>query len=164
MANKNVIWCDQTTLSKDLGGKTYIVTGSNSGVGFETAQQLVRQGVNVLMACRRPEAGEKARKNFKDLSGGGFLMSTLFSILKPIFKALNFSDSSWESAQASLHCLLSDDAPDHSGAYFSQHSILYRDKKCRKGGFTMETPNPNAKDMNTARKLVQQSRELVRLN
>lgn len=321
MANKNVIWCDKDTLSKDLSGKTYIVTGSNSGVGFETAQQLVKQGAHVVMAVRRPDAGEEARKSFQDPKGssevikcdladlqsvrdfvtefkskhnrldglmcnagmvnmenkpkytkhgfeytwsasyfghflltellldtlkntpnsrmgivssvvhagspksrprvhledlhhknrkynnfeaygeakvavilyakelaerlketgvttysihpgwarsnfgggGNFIMRTLLAVLKPVFTALNFSDSSWESAQTSLHCLLSDDAPNHSGAYFSQHSVLYRDKECRKGGWPMKSPNPNADDMDTARKLVERSYELVGL-
>lgn len=321
MANKNVIWCDEKTLSKDLNGKTYIVTGSNSGVGFETAQQLVKQGAHVVMAVRRPDAGEEARKNFKDIKGtsevikcdladlesvrefvkafkskhkqldglmcnagmvnmenkpkytkhgfeytwsasyfghflltellldvlkntpnsrmaivssvvhagskknrpkvhledlnykkrkynnfaaygeakvavilyakelaerlkgtgittysihpgwarsnfgggGNFIMKSLMLILKPVFTALNFSDSSWESAQTSLHCLLSDDASKHSGAYFSNHSVLYRDKECRKGGWPMKSPNPNAHDMETATKLVEMSKELVGL-
>jgi NAD(P)-dependent dehydrogenase (short-subunit alcohol dehydrogenase family) len=321
MANKNVIWCDEKTLSKDLKGKTYIVTGSNSGVGFETAQQLLKQGAHVVMAVRRPDAGEEARKNFKNArgtsevikcdladlesvrefvkvfkakhnqldglmcnagmvnmenkpkytkhgfeytwsasyfghflltellldvlkntpnsrmaivssvvhagskknrpkvhfedlhykkrtyntfaaygeakvavilyakelaerlkgtgittysihpgwarsnfgSGGNAIMKATFSILKPVFTALNFSDSNWESAQTSLHCLLSDDAPKHSGAYFSNHSVLYRDKECRKGGWPMKSPNQNAHDMETATKLVEMSRELVGL-
>ena len=321
MANKNVIWANKATLSKDLKGKTFIVTGSNSGVGFETAQQLVKQGAHVVMAVRRPEAGEAARRNFKlakgtsevmkcdladldsvrafadafkashnkldglmcnagmvnmenkpkytkhgfeytwsasyfghflltellldtlkatpnarmaivssvvhagspknrpkvhlyDLhhknrkynnfeaygeakvavilyakelaerlegtgvttysihpgwarsnfgSGGNALMKFAMTLLRPVFTALNFSDSSWESAQTSLHCLLSDEAPAHSGAYFSQHSVLYRDKECRKGGWPMNSPNPNASDMDTARKLVSMTRELVGL-
>ena len=75
----------------------------------------------------------------------------------------SMSNSNEESAQTYLHVLLSDDAPNHSGAYFSQHSVLYRDKECRKGGWPMETPNPNARDMDTARKLVEISRELVGL-
>ena len=69
MANKNVIWCDPTLLSKDISGKTYIVTGANSGVGFETTQQLVKQGAHVVMACRRVDAGEEVAQSFKDLKG-----------------------------------------------------------------------------------------------
>ncbi|MEM6735982.1 MAG: hypothetical protein AAF620_07935 [Bacteroidota bacterium] len=41
-----------------------------------------------------------ARSNFG--SGGNIVMKSLMAIAKPIFTALNFSDSSWESAQASL--------------------------------------------------------------
>ena len=322
MANKNVIWCEPKVLEKDLKGKTYIVTGANSGVGFETTQQLVKQGAHVIMACRRVEAGTEVAKAFKDLKGsfevlrcdladlqsvrdfvseflskhnqldglacnagmvnmenkpkytkdgfeitmaasfyGHFLMTELLletlkntessrmlilssvvhagspknryklhfedldwknrkynnfaaygeakvaSVLyakelaerlkgtgvttysvhpgwarsnfggggnavmkglmfvtKPIFTLLNYSDSSWESAQTSLHCLLSDDASKHSGAYFSQHSVLYRDKECRKGGWPMKSPNPNANDMDAARKLVEVSTGLVGLN
>ena len=319
MANKNVIWCDSETLSKDISGKIYIVTGANSGVGFETTQQLVKQGAHVVMACRRVEAGEEAAMAFKDLKGsseiikcdladlesvrnfvklflskhnrldglacnagmvnmdnkpkytkdgfeitmaasffghflmtellldtlknspearmvilssvvhagspknrykvhlddlhwknrkynnfgaygeakvasvqyamelaerlkdssvttysvhpgwarsnfgndGNFLMKSIMTIAKPIFNALNFSDSSWESAQASLHCLLSDEALQYSGQYFSQHSVLYQDKECKKGGFPMKSPNPHARDMEAAQKLVNLSKELV---
>lgn len=74
------------------------------------------------------------------------------------------SDSNEESAQTSLHVLLSDDAPNHSGAYFSQSSVLYKDKPSKAGGWPMETPNPNARDMETARALVAKTRELVGLS
>jgi hypothetical protein len=84
------------------------------------------------------------------------------AIMRPLTKSM--SDSSWESSQASLHVLLSDDAPKHSGAYFSQHSVLYRDEECKKGGFPMESPNPHAKDMDMARKLVAKTYEIVGLN
>ena len=69
MANKNVIWCDPSLLSKDLSGRTYIVTGANSGVGFETTQQLIKQGAHVVMACRRVEAGEEVAQAFLGLKG-----------------------------------------------------------------------------------------------
>jgi len=100
-----------------------------------------------------------ARSNFG--KGGGFFMDLIMKISQPLTRSM--SNSSWESSQASLHCLLSDDAPQHSGEYFSQHSVLYRDKECRKGGFPMQTPNPNARDMETARRLVEMSRGLVGL-
>ena len=62
MSNKDVIWADEKTLSKDISGKVYIVTGANSGVGLETTRQLIKQGGHVVMACRRPDAAEEAAK------------------------------------------------------------------------------------------------------
>ena len=311
---------DEATRSKDLAGKTYIVTGANSGIGLESTRQLVKQAGHVVMACRRIEAGEEAARSFAGLSGthevmgldladlqsvrefvaaftakhdrldglacnagmvnmrgdlqrtkdgfestigvsyfGHFLLTELLldtlratapsrmaivssvvhagspknrpqlvlddlnyerrdfsnmrayceakvatvlyakelaerlagtgvstfsvhpgwarsnfgsgaslpmrivmAIMRPLTRWV--SDSSEESAQTTLHCLLSDDASRHSGAYFSQWSILYRDKECRAGGWPMETPNPNAKNMDTARRLVATSYDLVGLD
>lgn len=98
-----------------------------------------------------------ARSNFG--SGGNFLIRSLMTIARPFTKGI--SDSNEESAQTSLHVLLSDDARNHSGAYFSQSSVLYRDKACRNGGWPMESPNPNANDMNTAKKLVAMTYDMV---
>ncbi len=74
------------------------------------------------------------------------------------------TNSNEESAQTTLDCLLSDDAPNHSGAYFSQQSVPYRERECRKGGWPMTSPNPNARDMETARNLVELSYGLVGLD
>jgi retinol dehydrogenase-13 len=316
-----VLWIDEETRAKDVSGKVYIVTGANSGVGLETTRQLVTQGGHVVMACRRPEAGEEVAQSFRGLkgsyevircdladlqsvrdfvkefkkkhdrldgldcnagmahmqgdpvftedgfelswaasyfghflltellldvltqtddsrmvivssvvhagnpgnrpkvhledlhyktrsydgmaayaevkvanvlyamelgerlkgtgvstfsvhpgwarsnfgSGAGFPMSLVLSLMSPISNLMGMSDSSEESAQTSLHCLLSDDAPNHSGAYFSQSSVLYRDEGCRDGGWPLKSPNPNASDMDTARKLVKMSYGLVGL-
>ncbi len=72
--------------------------------------------------------------------------------------------SSVEGAQTTLHCLLDDDAPKHSGEYFSQISVLYPNKADRPGGWPMRSPNPNAHDDELAERLYQRSRELVGLN
>jgi len=45
----------------DLGGKTYVITGANTGLGFETARALARQGAQVVLACRNLEKGALAR-------------------------------------------------------------------------------------------------------
>lgn len=121
----------------------------------ELAERL--EGTGVTTASVHPGW---ARSNFG--SGGGLLMRTLMGIMRPFTRGM--SDSNEEAAQTSLHVLLSDDAPNHSGAYFSQSSVLYRDRECRAGGWPMTTPNPNARNMDTARKLVDLSYELVGLN
>ena len=120
----------------------------------ELAERL--KGTGVTTASIHPGW---ARSNFG--KGGNFLMRTLMTIARPLTRSI--SNSNWESAQTSLHVLLSDEAPKHSGAYFSQHSVLYRDKECRKGGWPIESPNPHANDMDAARKLVKKSCDIVRL-
>jgi len=41
----------------DLTGRTAVVTGANSGVGFESALELAAHGAHVVMACRNPDKG-----------------------------------------------------------------------------------------------------------
>lgn len=43
-----------------LAGKTYIVTGANTGLGFETTKALVKRNATVIMACRSMERADKA--------------------------------------------------------------------------------------------------------
>lgn len=318
--NKHVIRCDEATLSKDISGHVYVVTGANSGVGLETTRQLITQGAHVVMACRRTDAAEKVAESFSGLKGsyevircdladlqsvrnfteaflskhnrldglscnagmvnmhnkaeytkdgleitiassyfGHFLLTELLldilvksapsrvlllssvvhagspknrydlhfddlnyrhrkfnnfaaygeaklacnlyalelaerlkdtgvttasvhpgwarsnfggggnivmrmamGIMGPIINTLtSYTDSNEEAAQTSLHVLLSDDAPKHSGSYFSQHSVLYSEKECKAGGWPMRSPNPNANDIDKARRLVDISRQVV---
>lgn len=44
----------------DLSGRTAIVTGSNTGLGFETAAELAGAGARVVLACRTPAKAEAA--------------------------------------------------------------------------------------------------------
>lgn len=47
----------------DLSGKYALVTGSNVGIGYETAKSLARHGCNVLFANRNMEATQKAMED-----------------------------------------------------------------------------------------------------
>ncbi len=53
----------------NLGAKTILVTGANSGIGKATAQLLAEGGARVVMACRNRERGEPARAEIVQQSG-----------------------------------------------------------------------------------------------
>lgn len=46
---------------KDLSGKTAIITGANSGIGFEAAKILAGRGARVILAVRNVEKGTQAK-------------------------------------------------------------------------------------------------------
>lgn len=54
----------------DIGGKTAVVTGANSGIGFETALALHDAGARVIMACRSRQRGEEAASRMAPGPGG----------------------------------------------------------------------------------------------
>src|SRR3954454_11163254 len=51
---------DQTHVT-DQTGKTFVITGANSGVGLEAARVLAGRGGNVVLGCRDPQRAETAR-------------------------------------------------------------------------------------------------------
>lgn len=47
-------------------GKTIIVTGANSGIGFLTAKELAAKGAKIIMACRSIDKAEKAAQEIRN--------------------------------------------------------------------------------------------------
>ncbi|VDI47071.1 Hypothetical predicted protein [Mytilus galloprovincialis] len=58
--------CNSTA---SLEGKTIIVTGANTGIGYETALSFARRKGRVILACRSRERAEAACKTMKETSG-----------------------------------------------------------------------------------------------
>lgn len=57
-------WGECTNTVK-LHGKVAIVTGGNSGIGFEVAKNLAQRGAKVILACRNLASGKEAANYIK---------------------------------------------------------------------------------------------------
>ncbi|XP_050579287.1 WW domain-containing oxidoreductase isoform X1 [Bombus affinis] len=55
---------------RDLRGKIAIVTGANTGIGFETARSLALHGCKVILACRDLEKGAEAVRRIQSEKEG----------------------------------------------------------------------------------------------
>lgn len=53
----------------DLSGKTAVVTGGNSGIGYHTARHLAAHGARVVLAVRDTEAGKAAAQRMRNSAG-----------------------------------------------------------------------------------------------
>jgi NAD(P)-dependent dehydrogenase (short-subunit alcohol dehydrogenase family) len=60
---------DPDDLAVDLSGRRALVTGANSGIGFETALGLADLGAEVVLLCRSEERGEKAAEAIRERTG-----------------------------------------------------------------------------------------------
>ncbi len=62
---KNEKWTTENI--PDLSGKTIIVTGGNSGLGYESVKAFVEKGANVILASRSIEKGINARAEIEKI-------------------------------------------------------------------------------------------------
>lgn len=69
-----------------MNGKVCIVTGANTGIGFETAAALIGQGATVVLACRDESKATTALKEIADRggSGTGYVMKLDLASLKSV--------------------------------------------------------------------------------
>jgi len=63
MMSKNNKWTTKDI--PDQNGKVVIVTGANSGIGFEASRALAGRGATVVMACRSLDKGEAAARQIR---------------------------------------------------------------------------------------------------
>ena len=59
-------------------GKTVLVTGANSGIGYQAALELARHGAHVLLGCRSEKKGQAALERLKgEVSGASVELAVL---------------------------------------------------------------------------------------
>lgn len=62
----------------DLAGKIIVVTGGNSGLGYESVKAFARKGAEVILACRSLEKGEEAKAEIrKEVTDGNIRVMLL---------------------------------------------------------------------------------------
>ncbi|MDQ2751678.1 MAG: oxidoreductase [Bacteroidota bacterium] len=79
-------------------GKTFIVTGANTGLGFETALALYKAGANVIIACRNLQKAEQAIVKLKKSDGSGTLESGVLD-LSDLNSVKQFADAFLQNHQ-----------------------------------------------------------------
>ncbi|MFZ4816813.1 MAG: SDR family oxidoreductase [Phototrophicaceae bacterium] len=57
------------TPTATMQGKTCLITGANSGIGYETALALAKMGAQIVMVCRNRTKAEAAQSKIKNQSG-----------------------------------------------------------------------------------------------
>lgn len=54
----------------NLTGKTFLITGGNSGIGLEAAKMLAKANANIVIACRNPAKAQQAVTEIATLGSG----------------------------------------------------------------------------------------------
>lgn len=87
----------------DQSDRTVIVTGANSGLGFEATTAFARKGANVIMACRNLDRARSARDEIRDTVDGASLQVMELE-LADLTSIRSFADAVI-AEQSSLHVL-----------------------------------------------------------
>jgi len=85
----------------DLDGRSFVVTGANTGIGKVTAHELARRGARVVLACRSAAKTEPVIAEIAKATGNTQLE----------FAALDLSD--FASIRSCAEALLANDRPIH---------------------------------------------------
>ena len=105
--------------AEEVTGRVYIVTGSNTGLGYETAKELVRMGGVVIMACRSVDRAKVAREAL--LREVAICKPNQLAVL-PLdlnsFASVRAFVQEFEKLKLPLHCLI-----NNAGLMMSERSV-----------------------------------------
>jgi len=73
----------ESDLDVKCDGRSYMITGSNSGIGKQTALEIVKRGGTVHMVCRNPHTGEEAKQEMIETSGNNNIHLHILDLSKP---------------------------------------------------------------------------------
>jgi NAD(P)-dependent dehydrogenase (short-subunit alcohol dehydrogenase family) len=108
----------KTFVLTKLEGRVYIITGSNTGLGFETTKEIVRMGGVVVMACRSMDKATAAREVIlKETDCKPFQLILLELDLNSFASVRRFA-SDFDKLGLPLHCLI-----NNAGLMMSERNV-----------------------------------------
>ncbi len=96
------MWAKKDIISQK--GKTVIITGANTGIGYETALALYQAGANVIIACRDKEKAKNAIAKMEIQKGTGSLEVGILD-LASLYSVRHFAETFIEQHKQ-LHLLI----------------------------------------------------------
>jgi len=91
--------------SINLAGKTFLVTGGNSGIGYETARALARKNAHVVIASKTKERGEKAAQEIREEASAEAKIDCMQMDLASFSSIRSFADE-YKARKYPLHVLV----------------------------------------------------------
>lgn len=79
-------WTEQDI--PDQTGERAIVTGANSGIGYETAKMLAAKGADITLACRSEKHGIAALEKLQATPNACVWSWLTFRALHPLYRLL----------------------------------------------------------------------------
>ncbi|MAT91132.1 MAG: short-chain dehydrogenase [Halioglobus sp.] len=79
-----------------LAGKTYLITGGNSGIGLEAAKMLAAAGADIVIACRNPHKAARAAAGIDSAGGSCATVSLDVSSLASVREAAEDIRARWD--------------------------------------------------------------------
>lgn len=95
-------WMDQHI--PDLSGKRILITGANSGLGFETTRLLASRNAEIIMACRNQSKAEAAKANILEQHPPADL--TIMNLNLASLKSVEMFAEAFKSEYQSLDILI----------------------------------------------------------
>ena len=92
---ENVNWTTNNIPSQQ--GKTFLITGANSGLGFEATKVLSKKGAHIIMTARNLQKGNEALEaTDENVKGSEYFGPTKMMELKGYPKLVKSSDKSYD--------------------------------------------------------------------
>lgn len=96
--------CSTNELGSNVAGKTVIITGGNTGLGFETARILAKFGAEVLIMTRVESKGIEAVKKIKEECGTASVSYALLDLAS--FQSIRAAATAFLDSGKPLHILV----------------------------------------------------------